>query len=56
MILATSKERNPTKTLHEVCRIKGVDESELIEALETWPLGSKKRIMPPRKIMGCEPL
>jgi hypothetical protein len=38
MILATSKERNPTKTLHEVCRIKGVDESELIEALETLAL------------------
>jgi ABC-type taurine transport system substrate-binding protein len=34
MILATSKKRNPKETLHEVCRIKGVDESEVIEALE----------------------
>lgn len=38
MILATSKGRNPNEILHEVCRIKGVDESEAIEALETLAL------------------
>jgi hypothetical protein len=32
--LARSKQRNPEDMLHEVCRIKGVDESEVIGALE----------------------
>jgi hypothetical protein len=34
MVLATSKQRNPMEILPEVCRIKGVDESEVIEALK----------------------
>jgi hypothetical protein len=34
MVLATSKQRSPKEMLTEVCRIKGVDESEVIEALE----------------------
>jgi hypothetical protein len=38
MILATSKKRNPKEILHEVCRIKGVDESEVIDALEAMAI------------------
>ena len=38
MILATSKQRNPNEILHEVCRIKGIDELEVIEALEALAL------------------
>ncbi len=34
MVLAASKQRDPTDILPEVCRIKGVDESEVVEALE----------------------
>jgi hypothetical protein len=34
MVLATSKQRNPMEILPEVCRIKGVDESEVIDALK----------------------
>ena len=34
MVLATSKQRDPMEILPEVCRIKGVDESEVIEALK----------------------
>ena len=34
LTLAKSKRRNPEDILPEVCRIKGVDESEVIEALE----------------------
>ncbi len=34
LTLAKSKRRNPEDVLPEVCRIKGVDESEVIEALE----------------------
>lgn len=35
MVLATSKQRSPKEMLTEVCRIKGIDESEVIEALES---------------------
>jgi hypothetical protein len=38
MILAASKKRNPNEILHEVCRIKGIDELEVIEALEALAL------------------
>jgi hypothetical protein len=38
MILVTSKQRNPNEILHEVCRIKGVDELEVIGALEALAL------------------
>ena len=38
MILATSKRRNPNEILHEVCRIKDIDESEVIDALEALAL------------------
>jgi hypothetical protein len=34
MVLATSKQRDPMEILPEVCRIKGVDESEVFEALK----------------------
>ena len=34
MVIATSKQRDPREILPEVCRIKGVDESEVIEALK----------------------
>ena len=34
MVLAASKQRAPLEILPEVCRIKGVDESEVIEALK----------------------
>jgi hypothetical protein len=34
MALARSKQRNPEDILPEVCRIRGVDESEVIGALE----------------------
>jgi hypothetical protein len=34
MVLATSKQRDPMEILPEVCRIKGVDETEVIEALK----------------------
>lgn len=34
MTLAASQQRTPMEILPEICRIKGVDESEVIEALE----------------------
>jgi len=34
MVLATSKQRDPMEILPEVCRIKGVDEAEVFEALK----------------------
>lgn len=34
MILAKSQQRDPQEILSEVCRIKGIDESEVIDALE----------------------
>lgn len=34
MVLATSQQRDPKEILPEVCRIRGVDESEVIEALK----------------------
>ena len=34
MVIAASKQRDPREILPEVCRIKGVDESEVIEALK----------------------
>lgn len=34
MILASSQGRNPTEILPEVCRVKGVDESEVMDALK----------------------
>ena len=34
MILALSKKRDPQEMLPEVCRIKGIDESEIMEALK----------------------
>ncbi|HUS76813.1 MAG TPA: hypothetical protein VMY43_12525 [Methanothrix sp.] len=41
LILATSKKRNPNEILHEACRIKGIDESEVINALEALALRIK---------------
>lgn len=38
MILAASRQRSPQELLSEVCRIKCVDESEVIEALEAIAL------------------
>jgi hypothetical protein len=35
MVLAKSKQRDPQEMLPEVCRIKGLVESEVIEALES---------------------
>ena len=34
MILASSQGRNPTEILPQVCRVKGVDESEVMDALQ----------------------
>jgi hypothetical protein len=34
MILASSQGRHPTEILPEMCRVKGVDESEIMDALE----------------------
>jgi predicted transcriptional regulator with HTH domain len=34
MVLATSQQRAPKEMLSEVCRTKGIDESEVFEALE----------------------
>jgi hypothetical protein len=34
MVLATSRHRCPKEMLSEICRTKGIDESEVFEALE----------------------
>lgn len=34
MVLATSQQRAPKEMLSELCRTKGIDESEVFEALE----------------------
>jgi len=34
MILASSQGRNPIEILPQVCRVKGVDESEVMDALQ----------------------
>ncbi|NYT01741.1 MAG: hypothetical protein GKC10_03150 [Methanosarcinales archaeon] len=38
MILAASRGRNPQQMLLEVCRIKGVEESEVMEAMQAFAL------------------
>lgn len=38
MILAASSGKNPNEILHETCRIKGIEESDVIEALEALAL------------------
>ena len=52
MILAASQRRNPIEILPEVCRIKGIDESEVIEELEALALRIEGEDYASREIHG----
>ena len=54
MVLATSKQKNPQEVLSEVCRIKGINESEIIEALEELALSIDEEDHPSNRNLGMQ--
>ena len=44
IVLAKSKQKDPKEVLPEVCRIRGIDESEAIEALDALALASMRNL------------
>ena len=54
MVLATSKQKDPQEVLPEVCRIRGINESEVIEALEELALSIDEEDHPSNRNRGMQ--
>ncbi|HNT46048.1 MAG TPA: hypothetical protein PKK27_05620 [Methanothrix soehngenii] len=54
IVLAKSKQKDPKEVLPEVCRIRGIDESEAIEALDALALSIDEETYPSRRKQGMQ--
>ena len=54
IVLAKSKQKDPKEVLPEVCRIRGIDESEAIEALDALALRIDEETYPPKRKQGMQ--
>ena len=54
IVLAKSKQKDPNDVLPEVCRIRGIDESEAIEALDALALSIDEETYPSRRKQGMK--
>jgi hypothetical protein len=54
IVLAKSKQKDPKDILPEVCRIRGIDESEVIEALYALALIIDEETYPSKRNKGMQ--